>query len=269
MLFHFELENLEDIEPWGNPPDLALSWFGLSAGNYHIKAGMTELLRYSDECVRAFREKARDDTLTPYVDYYVARLYEDILRMHPHVIEPVPDFLIPYIRRELAGENSWFQFCQEWLDGHIDRDADTPEVWEIFYNATNWIEERYLDTGYLSPSANIWIWADNRTVTLQWDNGGKEIDGLPAWAGERWQFSLSIAQYIHEVQSFHDRFLAAMGERVAEVQRHWARPEIRIDMAQLREEHAFRLQEIDPACFQTRAETDWEATLNAIERIEG
>lgn len=268
MLFNFTLDSIEEIEPWGEPPLHSLSWFGLSAGTYHIKAGAHELFRYSDACVEYLAEKAGESEITPYVDYYVARLYEDILSILPYTLEPVPDFLLKYIKQEMDPENPWHKVCDDWLSRYVDQETDDDDVWDTFYNATIWTEERYLDTGYLSPAANIQIWSDNRTITLEWNNSEKKIHDIPAWSTEKWRFTLSREQYLQEVKSFHDRFITAMGERIAAVARNWQNPEIEIDTDALQNEHQFREQQVNDETLHIQTETDWETVMQAIERID-
>jgi len=56
-LFNFDLTKLEEITPWGTPPDEYLSWFGLTDGVYYLDVNGRQLFRYSEETVKHWREK--------------------------------------------------------------------------------------------------------------------------------------------------------------------------------------------------------------------
>jgi hypothetical protein len=47
MLFNFQLDPIDEIVPWGEPPDLHLSWYALTLGQCLVQVGSEELLRYS------------------------------------------------------------------------------------------------------------------------------------------------------------------------------------------------------------------------------
>ena len=88
MMFEFQLKPIEDIQPWGEFPNLHLSWFGFSDGKYRLKAGDEYLLNYSDKyteyCVENFPDYTFDTT---FVEYQVVRLWEDVLDLLPSILE--------------------------------------------------------------------------------------------------------------------------------------------------------------------------------------
>ncbi|WSK39909.1 DUF5984 family protein [Micromonospora maris] len=69
-----------------------LHWFGLTDGWYWIDLNGHELLRYSDHTMRHLHADGYEGM--PYVDYYVVRLWEDLLQALPAVLEPVPADLV-------------------------------------------------------------------------------------------------------------------------------------------------------------------------------
>jgi hypothetical protein len=97
--FRFALTPLDRVRSWGGE-DRVLHWFGLTDGWYWIELGDQELLRYTPETLRLFR---RDDLgpQHPYVDYYVVRLWEDLIGLTPTVMQPVPDDLAQFIGTDL------------------------------------------------------------------------------------------------------------------------------------------------------------------------
>jgi hypothetical protein len=74
--FRFELDAISDIQPWGEPGCENLHWFGLTSGRYWIETPLGEVLRYTPEIMKLWNLPFN------YVDYQVARLFED-LQEHP------------------------------------------------------------------------------------------------------------------------------------------------------------------------------------------
>lgn len=102
--FRFELRPLAEVAPWGGDQP-SLSWYSLTDGRYWIELGDVELLRYVPE----------EGEVRPYVDYYVVRLWEDLLQLFPAAIEDVPMDLVDVLRTDAS----------DWSD--LD-DLDDPAV---------------------------------------------------------------------------------------------------------------------------------------------
>lgn len=171
MLFDFTLLPIAKIKPWGRPGDLALHWFGLTDGYYWIEVGESRLFEYSEEVQVAGTGR--------YCEYQVVRLYEDLIDMLPYILDPVPDSLIQYLSGNTA--NDWRATFDAWCDRSSDGlDADRFD--QLIDAATTWSGARQLDSCYLSPSANIAIWSDAKSVHFAWDNRDRFIDGKPAWS---------------------------------------------------------------------------------------
>lgn len=87
MIFEFELKPIEEIYPWGESPNLSLSWFGFTDGKYRLKIGDEYLLNYSKEyteyCIEKFPEYSFDTT---FIEYQVVRLWEDVLDFFPDIL---------------------------------------------------------------------------------------------------------------------------------------------------------------------------------------
>lgn len=98
---------------------------------------------------------------------------------------------------------------------------------------TAWRNARFLRTGSLNPSANIWFWSANGKVEVRWDNVGRCFEGVPAWSAQRGAYHMSSAEFVAGVQAFNDEFLAAMARRVEEIRASWHRPDVRVDFEHL------------------------------------
>ena len=145
--FRFELYPLDEVSPWGSDgPNL--HWFGLAEGWYWLEAGGHELLH-----------RIRLDDPHPYIDYYLARLWEDLNVLTPKVLEPVPDDLQPFIASDPA---RWacdpLEFVpepnEERTDGVQAAAADHPVI-----TAAIWHGEHNLDLGYLRNPPKLTVLA--------------------------------------------------------------------------------------------------------------
>src|SRR4051794_3484764 len=109
MLVNFSLRSPADITPWstanGEP---TLHWFGHTLGWYWINLGGAELFRYHDESLAHWARTVPGEFRSPYDEYEVARLHEDLLSMLPAVLEPVP----PPVAARLHPPDQW----RTWLE---------------------------------------------------------------------------------------------------------------------------------------------------------
>lgn len=255
MLINFNLVPVQKVQPWGSPGQFRLSWFGLTEGQYWIQAGESVLFEYS--------EQAQTTGVSRYCDYQVVRLYEDLVEMLPHILEPIPDALVQFISGDTA--ISWRKTYGAWRDrnyDHLDRDRFN----QIIDAADIWAGARWLDSGYLSPSANIAIWSDITNIHFEWDNRGKIFDGKPAWSALRGNYQLPRQQFLAEMQSFHARLMAAMSERIEQVLSGALSSEIAIDLPGLVREHDQRCRTLDMA-LNYSPRTDWQETERSIHEI--
>lgn len=255
MLFNFTLVPVDEVQPWGYPGSLSLSWFALTDGQYWIETGKSTLFEYSEQAQAAGAPR--------YCSYQVVRLYEDLMKMLPYILEPVPSQLVQYI----TGDSgiAWYEAYATWCDlndGHYAPDR----FWEIIDASTAWMENRTLDSAYLSPSANIVIWSDSANVYFEWDNRTRVFNDLPAWSALRGKYQLARDECMAEIQSFHLRLMEQMSKRV-----EWALSgafpaEINIDLPSLAREHEQRCRTLEMA-LSSSALTDWQKAERSINEI--
>lgn len=262
MMFNFTLDPIDQVAPWDDPPNLSLSWFGLTSGSYFLQAGPDQLLRYSDECQARLASAYPAAVKSPYVEYQVSRLYEDAFNILPYVLEPIPTRLVELARSQVYWE--WHEVYREWMEAQPESDESASDR---YYDAVGWLGQRSLDTCYLSPNARIWFWRLGDTVTVEWDNRDKYFEDIPAWAAQQGSYSLPVEQFQREVSVFFDSLFDAMEQRVAEVCRSWSRPEVRIDFEQLRAEQLSRRAEIKSKRANLSA-TDWARVIDALTVIQ-
>lgn len=233
--FRFRLTPVAEISPWG--PDRCLHWFGLTDGRYWIEIDDLELLRYAPGTVRGWRDGPADSN--PYVDYYTARFWEDLLELLPAVLEPVPDDLAEFMSSD--------------PDDWASRDEERAEA------AIEWYDDHVLDMGYIRCPPFIRCWrrasGGRDRTTVAWRHQRGEIEFTAPLTG---QVTLSAGAFAGAIEQLDRELLSAMGERVAELEQSGPPPGVHIDMRQLRAEHKDRTAWLQRRRTQMPA-TDWAA----------
>jgi hypothetical protein len=206
----FVLRPLDEIEATIGPEGM-YAWFCLADGWCWIEIDDdTELFRYADRYVAYWAAEEPADWALPYVAYEVVRLWEDLLENMPYVQEP----LHPTLARELAAPDAW----DRWKP-RIDRWAcafDLSGDSALFADATDWWAVQALHSGYLVEPPRIWMWREQDTIRLRWDNryDATDLPEGPRWAAQEGEVAVPVAEFIAAMRSFSDRFLAEMAERV-------------------------------------------------------
>ncbi|MEV4995650.1 DUF5984 family protein [Streptomyces niveus] len=217
--FRFGLTPVHDIQPWGGDAP-SLSWFSLTDGWYDIEADGRHLFRHG-----------ADGTS---VDYYVVRLWEDVLDVLPEALEPVPADLVAF----MAGDHT------RWLP------ADSPDT----EAAVTWYGQHALDTGYLRTAPHIRWWrttaeAGDDLMTVTWTH---DPDGT---AG---RVTLPTPDFVAAVTALHHDLLGAMEERVTALEATGPPPGVHIDLPHLRHEQRDRASWLGRA-LERACDTDWAA----------
>jgi len=134
--FRFELRPLAEVAPWGrDKPNL--HWFGLTDGWYWIEIGNVCLLKFAA------------DYEIPYVDYYVVRLWEDLLQLLPAALEEVPADLVGFLESD---DRDWNEAESEAVDAAMD-------CWS----------SRDVCFGYLREPPSLRCWRTADQITINWN----------------------------------------------------------------------------------------------------
>jgi hypothetical protein len=256
--FRFGLYPLDEVSPWGGDQP-GLHWFGLTEGWYWLEAGGHQLLR-----------RTRLDHPHPYVDYYLARLWEDVNVLTPDVLEPVPVDLQPFIAADRA---QWACDPVAFIDDGDDdaREGPDPNAPDHpVVTAAIWHSGHCLDIGYLQNAPRLRFWrtirGDRDEITVDWRH---EDDGeIGFTAGPAVRFSVPTAAYLEAVHTLDRELMTAMRQRVEELERRGGLPGVDLDLAGLRREHE------DRACWLARnldrsPTTDWDAVRQGARRLLG
>jgi hypothetical protein len=267
MIFEFKLNPIEEVHPWGEPSNKSLHWFGFTEGEYRIKVGSEYLLNYSSEFTNYLNKKFPEYfSKTTFVDYQVVRLWEDILAMFHFIIEPVPQELHHFLDFGYENYSSLRSRVDDWLDSETAKGSDEEESWKISEKADFWLNERWLDSGYLSPSARIWIWSDENDVIFSWDNREIKVENISVWSAAQGNYRISKEDFINEVQQFDRSLISQMNNRVETICKTWKHPEIKVDFEQLQSEQKNRATWFEPNA-KNVLKTDWSEVLSAIKII--
>ena len=262
MLFQFILRPLGEVEPWGGDQP-ALHWFGLSDGWCWWQVGTQELFRYTQPILDYWAAEYPDlQKPAPYVDYQVVRPWEDLLDALPDILAPVPGDLVQ--RAQDMGK--WNDLRERvWLWAS---EKDDDEAWDLQDTVTRWWSERSWDSGYLSHPPKVWLWVQADTFHLQWDNRAVTLNGLPVWEATAGEITMPVSAFVEEVRSFHERFMAAMSERVAAVLSGGLLQDIAIDLDRLVHEQQDRSTWLTSTLSRKQPEQEWDKVREAIGTIE-
>ncbi|QIS24415.1 hypothetical protein F6W96_24190 [Nocardia terpenica] len=244
MRIPFELVPLDEVVPWGE--HRRLHWYGLTQGWYGLEVGGIELLRYTEQA-RALLDE--NGTAPPWVDYYVVRLWEDMLEAMPVVLEPVPSGLAEFFA---VGSESWV--------------VDTDDADVLKNSAIDLACEgrrlRCVDTGYLrfGPVFRWWRTLDPvDRVSVAWQFTADPDGEIAFTAPLSGRASVETSEFVAAVTDFDHRLLRAMQERVDRLTAIGAAPGVELDIAGLAQEQAQRRTWLPRALAQQVDDTDWDA----------
>jgi hypothetical protein len=271
VLFNFHLRPPTEVAPLGRPPDLRLSWFALTDGWYWIDAGNAELFKYTPAIVEYWQQTtpmpAAPSTLDYYVDYYIVRLWEDLLDLLPAALDPIPAPLVALLNPQGDWDVWYKHFLLKWEREGDDCDL---EISDLYADAVGWWHDRRLSTGYLKSVCHIWFWTDGTDIVIDWDNRGLEIEGKPVWAATWGRSRMPLQNFMDELTSFDTRLMEAMASRVAMVMADWPRRDVLVDLDALQREHQERVTWLLEALKEanTHPPTRWDRVLDRLDQIE-
>jgi hypothetical protein len=239
--FRFGLHPVQDVQPWGGDSP-TLHWFALTSGWYWIEAGDHELLRYADHTLRRWAiEEGDGGKLNPYVDYYVVRLWEDVLEMVSVLTEPVPPDLVGFVAAELPDWPSW---------------DNTPQG----ETAGMWHADHSMYMGPLTNAPHIRLWRTITdgidAVTVDWKHPPESAIGFAAPAAGR--VTVPTSSFDAAVSELDHALLAAMEDRVTALESAGPPAGVDLDLRQLRREQRDRATWLPRARARKRV-TDWAA----------
>lgn len=251
----FDLDDVEKVPPWGKAGEYKLHWYGLTFGRFWIETASGQPLEYTSEIQRSWSLRCKNP------DYFVARLFEDMLSVLPSALEQVPaDIALRFANR------SWRTNAERWRDT-----AENDLRWDRWYSATQWWHGRTLDLGYLQHAPELAFWRTAEEVFFQW-HADDSADGIPVWTVPEGQIVISTAAFESEVLRFGEELLACMDSRIRSIRRRgWQRRDCVLDVEELAKEQTLRREAFHKIAHAQRA-TDWRqvrASLDVLLALMG
>ena len=245
----FRLRPTDEIGPWQGSDGPNLHWFGLTWGDYWITTPLGEALRYTEEQQRIW------GFTSPYVDYNVARLFEDVQCMLPFALEPVPMDIA-----ELTTDRAWYNHSFQWMGSSLEND----ERIDLWHGANEWWHDRHIDTLYLVDGPHFNFWRIGDQVFVRWEYSGPT--GI--WEVPSGQFVLDVTDFQTAVFDFLDEVIMQMDQRVQTIAtKGWTRPGCDLDVKALVREQQQRAIWVNENK-QRRANTDWISVRGFLERLQ-
>jgi hypothetical protein len=254
LRFRFGLCPVDEVSPWGGAGDRPmLRWFGLTEGWYWIQVGEYELLRYRQL-----------DHPACYVDYYLARLWEDLIVLTPDVLEPVPADLQPFIASD---PTQWVR--EVWAsrgEGNDEVDPTAPD--DPVVTAALWHGGHELDFSYLRNPPRLRLWrsvrGDRDEISVDWRHDDDGEIGFTADPAVR--VSVPTADYRQAVAALDQDLMTAMRQRVEDLDLRGGLPGVHIDLAELRRDHDNRTRWRERNLDRT-PQTDWDAVRHGARHL--
>jgi hypothetical protein len=239
----FELQRLDDVAAWGTPESgLSLSWFGLTDGWYDLVIADHQLFCTRDGDARG-------------VDYYVVRLWEDLIELAPAALEEIPDPLAERVR----DVDRW----NEWVERTLE-----VEDFDLWKAGLSWWNERDVYTGYLRSAPRLWFWRLHDELHVRWRSAPRTAES-PDWSSPKGDATIKIAAFRDELVRFDRALIAAMSSRIDAIAAGWTRHEVAIDLGELRREQQDRAGWLARALTAARPKLySWDDVLSAVSALE-
>jgi hypothetical protein len=219
LRFRFELDSTPDIQAWGEQGQMELHWFGLTSGRFWIETPVGEVLRYT-AAIQELWSFPFD-----YVDYQVARLFEDLQSCISAALEPVPEDI-----GLIVSDPVWLEKLNRWIEEEID-EAELDQRWDLYESAVSWWQHRMFDTLYLKHGPLFSIWRINDVVHFRWVTGNNEADGVSVFLIPTGEITVSIEDFKAAAFGFCEEVLLSMSERVRQIQMvGWNRTDCSVDV---------------------------------------
>jgi len=203
-----------------------LSWFRLTEGVFDMRVGSNSIY----------------DPPSGGVDYYVARLWEDLIRIEPFAVEPVPAPLVALI----SNPEKWRRTVDELMDrspGQTRRGG-----------ALSWWTRRLLDSSYLADPPHLALVCVDSEIRIVTDAGHSArpmvVDAL---------------QFTAELSSFDRRLISTMASRLEEIKSNALVPFDAIEELQLDHDRRSRYRS---TTLSHHIPTDWSSVLRALEELK-
>lgn len=256
--FRFEMDEISAVEPWGEPSQRNLHWFGLTSGRYWMETPVGEPLRFTAEIQETWGAPCL------HVDYYVARLFEDLEEVLPAVLEPVPPDIA-----QVVTDREWAARAARWVEQDCD-EAEGKRRWALYERALAWWWDRGFDTGYLRFGPRFSIWRTGDRVHFRWATRNNEDQGVRVFADPEGECMIDAREFEASAHEFCREVLRTMRRRVEQIEAEgWTRTDCMVDVPALIAEQNSREANFERVIRQEH-QTDWNRVrVNLGELLHG
>ena len=207
----FELRPLDQVRP--SVDRKRLHWFELTDGWFDLTIGSHRLFESSAS--------------TRGAELYVVRPWEDLIDVAPFAFNPLPDPLVA--RVGAAGWTDWV--ARAWEASAND--------YELAERALGWWQRRQLGTSYLHGAPRLDFWRHGEELHVEWSSPPTK-PGEPTWVSPGGSAVVSVGEFRDKLVELDRALIAAMGERIDAAAQSWARADVKVDIDELRRDHADR-----------------------------
>jgi hypothetical protein len=266
-LFNFKLFSLPQSLLLNNKQLVRhLNWYQLTEGYFWFEVGEQCLLKYSENT--PVMHPRLDDSL-PYVDYYLAQVYQDLDDLLGYILNPIP---IDIFQR-IATRPAMLDFLDKqemWLANAPSEEVQEG-VWDK-YMLASFIGHRKLDLGYIRAQ-HIWFLGLKDQVIIRWGQNQTLNTIANVWYSPCGEYRIHLKDFIGEVIDFLDRLHRQMTIKVDQACQLFPISGVELDLELLKKEHLqHRLPEFKEIQNRVRSRIsnseNWEAIRNAIKSID-
>jgi len=236
-----ELFPVDTVPAWeGRRSGLELHWYGLTYGTYQMLADEKDVyeLRGASEPVY----------------FAVARLWSDLVEIIPSVLDTIPEFLAA----RLTNVDEWERWATKAFE--LDGYDDAKKV------ATEWWYARQMEALHFDAPPIVSMWRTGENIRVSWrpNPGAEDI-----WANPRADTVVRTEEFLDELLAFDRRLMASMSKRIDDIEHHWNRPDVHIDLAELRRDHCTRCRALEAALhLPLQRRHSWAEIQEAVSTID-
>lgn len=261
-MIHFQLREVNRIEPWGEGSERLLHWFGLTDGTLWLKFGNQTVYEYTKEALEHL-----GNSTTPYNDYQIARFIEDFTGLFDKISETIPEKLYESIKNL----EKYHSDAKKWL-GIYDTDEDNHSTFyfEEYDRFISWVYQRTLDAMHLIGGPSIAFFRRDNRLRIVWYTEHVLENGISLWSAKNGFYEMDYHDFVAEVRVFGHSFFEEMGKQVEKaVARDWG--EVMIDKQGLLDEHQQRKSKFYTSLLLLEQEptnlTDWSEINQLFKRM--
>ncbi|MDO3410867.1 DUF5984 family protein [Saccharibacillus sp. CPCC 101409] len=264
-MFGFRLKKVEDIEPWGEEPDLRFSYFALSYSYYWLRFGETEFPRYNPDYVRKhWNGYVTEDP--HHLDYQFMRVYDDTFATLPFLCQSVSPELFEIIR-----DGKSLKRLREKLGRYREarvEDEVTEEEEDLCETLISSLFSRHIDFLYLIGAPEVFLFRYEDRIYAHGFAFYRDEDGCPMWENEIVSADWEIGEFVRELHRSSLTFVDAMEFQLRRLFAnppagvHFDAEQMNMEQQQMRESVSSLLKL--PGVLEGSVDEDWDKIAAAL-----